>query len=363
MASSLASGGRPRGGWLPAVVLWQLAGVAGALIAASPKASFHGFVYSLMLSLSIVNSIALIASALLVLIERGLPLRRSRPAWRLGGLLAAAAIGLAASLKGVPPLVRLVCDPGRPHDVDQAHIYVIALNLLLSAMIATGFAVLDAHRRLNADWRRKVAEIEHLKMLQAEAKLALLRSKINPHFLFNTLNTTLDLIERSPRQAEAVILHLADIYRRILGLPDSGPITLAEEMALVRDYLEIEKMRLGPRLEFRLDADAGLESILIPPLVLQIFVENAVRHGIGPRKEGGRVAVRAEEAGGRIRLSVTDDGVGMSGPHGRSGFGLSSVRERLRLAYGPEAELSIDTSAGGTTVAIGLPHGLPSRPG
>ena len=347
--------------WIPAVAAWQFLGTGAALLLASPKPNFHGFIFTLMFSLSVVNAVGVVGSLVFLLYERSVRPRIDRRVVIAMGFILAAAVSVAASLKFVPLLVRRICDPRIPHDVDKGHVYAIAFNLLTGALIISAYVVIHIHRKLDADWKAKVAEIELLKTMQVEAKLALLQSKINPHFLFNTLNTVLDLVERSPRKVESVILNLSDLYRKILSLPESAPISLAEELDLVRRYLEIEKVRLEDRLEYRIDAEPGLLSVRIPPLVVQALVENAVVHGLVPRKDGGRVDIAACAAAGRIRITVADNGVGISAPSRRSGFGLPSVEERLRLFAGADAEFSIRSSGSGTTVALGFPYVHPSN--
>ncbi len=345
--------------WIPAVAAWQLLGMGVAFLLSSPKSNFHGYVFTLMFSLSVVNVVGVVGSLVFLLYERGVRRRIGRRPVIVAGFILAAAVSVAAGLEAVPPIIRRICNPQVAHDVDKGHIYAIVINLLAGALIVSAYTVIHLHRKLNADWKAKVAEIEHLKTLQVEAKMALLQSKINPHFLFNTLNTVLDLAERSPRKVEAVVLNLSDIYRKILGLPESAPISLAEELDLVERYLQIEKVRLEARLEYEIKAEPDILSVRIPPLVVQTLVENAVVHGLGPRKDGGRITITAFAAAEGIRITVADNGVGLTKQSRVSGFGLPSVEERLRLFAGPAAEFSIRSSEAGTTVTIGIPHAHP----
>jgi LytS/YehU family sensor histidine kinase len=133
-------------------------------------------------------------------------------------------------------------------------------------------------------------------------------------------------------------------------------VPLAEELALVEHYLAIEKIRMGPRLSYGIDAPADLRSVLVPPLAVEILVENAVRHGLARRKDGGSVEVRVRGEGGSVHIEVADDGVGYeatpASPGTGTGFGILSVRQRLALLHGDEARLDVGPGPGGGTRAV-----------
>lgn len=132
---------------------------------------------------------------------------------------------------------------------------------------------------------------------------------------------------------------------------------LGEELDLVRKYLEIESMRMGPRLSFRMEADPSLADVPLPPLLLEPLVENAVLHGVGPKKDGGRILVRVEAEGDHLEIRIVDDGVGMAEAPREGGFGLTSVRERLHLLYGPRGRLAVEKAPeGGTRVRLEVPY-------
>jgi two-component system, LytTR family, sensor kinase len=197
---------------------------------------------------------------------------------------------------------------------------------------------------------------ERLKRLLTEAELKALRTQVDPHFLFNTLNTIADLISTNPQQAERMTERLAECFRYALATHSRNMSTLDEELAFARHYLEIEQVRFGERLRVQLSRGDALGSEAIPSLLLQPLLENAIRHGLAPVREGGCVSVQARLEGDRLRLSVEDDGVGLS-PGSRNGVGLSNVQERLRTLYAQAAEFLIGERDGGrgTTVTIVIP--------
>jgi sensor histidine kinase YesM len=175
------------------------------------------------------------------------------------------------------------------------------------------------------------------------ARLDALRMQLNPHFLFNSLNAISELVHESPVLADRVITQLATLLRAVLDDSSKSEITLKEELEFVRKYLEIEQIRLGERLAVRIDADPATLDILVPSLILQPLVENAVRHGIAPRETAGTIQVSASCRGGMLDLQVRDSGKG-----GRlytelptEGVGLSNVRSRLAHHYGEDFRLEL----------------------
>jgi two-component sensor histidine kinase len=208
------------------------------------------------------------------------------------------------------------------------------------------------------------AQTERERALRAEglahqARLQALRYQINPHFLFNTLNAVSTLIvEQKNRDAERMVARLSDFLRLTLESESDVEVPLADELDFARRYLDIERIRFGDRLVVEEDVDAEALSALVPPLVLQPLVENAVRHGIMPREEGGRLAIDACRVGDRLLLRVIDDGPGPpSGAEASGGLGLSNTRARLESLYGDDHRFSIDRSdGGGCEVRIELPY-------
>lgn len=190
------------------------------------------------------------------------------------------------------------------------------------------------------------------------ARLRALRYQLNPHFLFNTLNAVSTLIvERQNRDAERMIARLSDFLRLILECDDAPEVPLADELDFARRYLDIEQIRFGDRLVVREDVKPATLSACVPPLLLQPLVENAVRHGIMPREEGGTLVIEARRVGARLLLRVVDDGPGPSGQNDTDGgVGLSNTKARLQSLYGEDHCFVLQRAdGGGCAVRVELP--------
>jgi signal transduction histidine kinase len=212
-------------------------------------------------------------------------------------------------------------------------------------------------RRSAREARERERHALELQANLAEARLAALRAQIHPHFLFNTLNTAVMLV-RDGESAKAVdvLTDLSDLLRTVLRRP-THEIALGEEIELVRQYLRIEGERFHDRLRVRIDTQDSTCDALVPSLILQPLVENAIRHGIASRIDGGTVSVHARRTAGDLVLEVLDDGGGFpcdSTSRG-SGIGLQNTRDRLRQLYGSRASCTIAGSDTGVTVRLVLP--------
>jgi two-component system, LytTR family, sensor kinase len=203
----------------------------------------------------------------------------------------------------------------------------------------------------------RVARIERS---YSEARLKALRMQLDPHFLFNALNTVSSQVERNPRLARAMIEHLGDLLRLSLDARNRQEIPLTEEFAFLDHYVAIQRIRFAENLRFEIQIDPEVKYALIPSLIVQPLVENAIRHGISRRASGGTVAVVAQHRVGQLEIRVADDGVGL--PTGwtletSSGMGLSVTRERIMGLYpnGSSRFLVRRRSEGGTEVEISLP--------
>jgi two-component system LytT family sensor kinase len=206
----------------------------------------------------------------------------------------------------------------------------------------------------------KQAEIteERLKALAAQSELKALKAQINPHFLFNTLNTIAQLIHADPAQAEATVERLAEMFRYVLAGSERGLVPLEEELSFVDDYLAIEQARFGERLRVTREIASEALNVTVPSLVLQPLVENAVRHGQGT---GGSVdlTIRVRPQGDEVMIVIADRGLGMRDgvwEVGGGGHGLRNVDERLRKIYGEAYGLEIrDNEPQGTVVTVRIP--------
>jgi two-component system sensor histidine kinase LytS len=209
----------------------------------------------------------------------------------------------------------------------------------------------------------ELAEIDHQAKLAAKAELKALQSQINPHFLFNTLNTITSLVRTRPNLARDLLVKLSAIFR--FTLQKSGrSITIAEELTQVGAYLSIEKVRYGEKLSVEETVDPLVRTCFIPSLTIQPIIENAIIHGLKPKVDGGTIAIDIRQSGHDIAITITDDGVGMNlavfdplrQASSANHIGLLNVHERLRGQYGSAYGLTIRSTVGlGTEVTIKLP--------
>jgi len=208
------------------------------------------------------------------------------------------------------------------------------------------------------------AQTEAAQRHAAESKLVLLQSQIEPHMLFNTLANLRALIGSKPDAAIAMLDHLNAYLRATLNASRATAHPLQTEFDRVRDYLELLKVRMGPRLCYTLELPEALASIPVPPLLLQPLVENAIKHGLEPKIEGGSITVRAIHEAGELKLEVSDSGVGLpGGKQTTDGFGLTQVRERLATIYGTRGTLVLTPGPGvGATASLVFPSGHPGPP-
>ena len=174
-----------------------------------------------------------------------------------------------------------------------------------------------------------------------EANLRLLQAQIEPHFLFNTLSNVLSLIDTNPNQGKAMLEDLIHYLRTSLSRTRHDLITLDQEIELISAYLNIVKIRMGERLNFRIEIPAAIRQHPLPPMLLQPLVENAVKHGLEPKIEGGELMIKAGEEDGHIRIEVIDTGIGFTS-YIETGVGMGNVRERLKLLYGEKGRLIIE---------------------
>ncbi len=204
--------------------------------------------------------------------------------------------------------------------------------------------------------------LEEQKRLVLEARLDALQRQINPHFLFNTLNSVASLVRSQPELAREIIVKLANILRALLKDHDAF-VPLREELRFTDDYLDIEVVRFGAdKLHVEKEIDPRTLEVLVPSILLQPLIENSIKHGLEPRIRGGTVTVRSRLEGNRVFIEVADDGVGMSGRSTSAlrrpgaGIGMKNVQERLEVLYGNQASFNIVSNPGrGTTVSIEIP--------
>jgi two-component system LytT family sensor kinase len=207
---------------------------------------------------------------------------------------------------------------------------------------------------------RNEKKLEQQQLRLNEARLAALSRQINPHFLFNTLNSVTSLIRQDPDQARQVVLKLSKILRRLLRQQENLT-PLREELSFIDDYLAIEMVRFGDKLRVQKDIEPATLDMLVPSMLLQPIVENSIRHGLASKVDGGTVKLRSRLIGDRVQIVVEDDGVGI--PESKlatlfeQGIGVSNVNERLKVLFGDDYKMWIDSRLGeGTSTGIELPE-------
>jgi two-component system sensor histidine kinase AlgZ len=229
---------------------------------------------------------------------------------------------------------------------------VVGLGMLLYGLTAVAHYLAIEFERARLAERRELES----KLLAQDAELRMLRTQIDPHFLFNSLNSISALTSLDARRARQMTLQLADFFRASLSLEASRNVTLAAEAQLVGLFLAIEKVRFGARLSYEEQIDDGAGDCLLPPMILQPLVENAVKHGIGNLADGGCVRVTARRAGSVLHVCVANDvDPDQAVPRvvaGGLGIGLANVRQRLATAYGREA--SVHWTRDGATFRVEL---------
>jgi two-component system, LytTR family, sensor histidine kinase AlgZ len=203
--------------------------------------------------------------------------------------------------------------------------------------------------------RTRQVEQERANKLLAEARLSSLESRIHPHFLFNTLNSIASLIPSDPKRAEDTVSKLASLLRFSLNANHSSLVPLAQEVKIVREYLEIESTRFGPRLRYQISIPDALGSLKVPPLALQTLVENSVKHVVAQRTEGASIHLNGSTQDGQLRLEVIDDGPGFSLAAISPDHGLGNLVARLQLLFEDRGQLDVTREGAKTVARLSLP--------
>ena len=251
-------------------------------------------------------------------------------------------------------------------DFDPARYFrLTVLGSLVSDILVYAVIVAIAHaRRLDESARARAVHLARLEQQLTQSQLQALRMQLNPHFLFNTLQTISAIMETSVSGARRLMVELSDLLRRSLDSDRTPLVPLREEIDFLRRYLAIESERMGPRLRVTVDVAPEAEDALVPPLLVQPLAENAIRHGVSAFAAGGAVDIRAVVEGDVLVITVADTGPGFraDAPASASGIGLSATRERLAHLFGDEASLSTttrtdlaSTTAPGALVRVTLP--------
>ncbi|MGA2276502.1 MAG: histidine kinase [Terracidiphilus sp.] len=236
---------------------------------------------------------------------------------------------------------------------------VLPFSILITLMFGMSMTTFETLRyKLQAaalELRTRQVEQERAYKLLAEARLSSLESRIHPHFLFNTLNSIAALIPSDPQRAEDTVGKLASLLRFSLSANQSGLVMLGQELKIVRDYLEIEKTRFGPRLRYEIAVPGALAEVNVPPLALQSLVENSVKHVVSQRSQGASIRIDGARESDRIVLEVSDDGPGFSLDAITPEHGLGNLIARLDLLFGGNGQLDVARKNERTVVRLSFP--------
>ena len=267
---------------------------------------------------------------------RAYPLGGKRAAATAGGIALTAlfAAGLWCALGAAWSSLWRALAPGLALDMNPAvTASMFGLGVLLYGLAAAvNYLLIESERVRQLETR----ELQ-VRLMAQDAELRMLRTQVDPHFLFNSLNSVSALTTIDPQAARDMINQLADFFRHSLGLHADRKVTLAAELAQVAHFVAIEQVRFGPRLRFEAEVDEAAADCLLPPMLLQPLVENAVKHGIGQMVDPGTIRIRAARAGSLLRIRIENDIDPDGRPNRGAGIGLENVRQRLAAAYGHEA--------------------------
>ncbi|GAA4005064.1 histidine kinase [Hymenobacter fastidiosus] len=341
-----ASSSRTRLYWTLQFTGWTLFGVFGAVLFAlfSPRAGMRAMREIVILETCIASTLLVASHLLRQYMKRhawvALPIGRLLPRVLLAALLVAV-LAQAVIWVLLVHVIRLYPASGSSYSWQQFSGYAMNTNFMLWMWAALYFGLhyLDNYKQVEIDkWKLSAAV--------REAEMRTLKAQINPHFMFNGLNNIRALVAEDPARARAMITHLSDLLRYSIQLNSAEQVPLARELEIVTHYLELEAVQLEERLTYTFDVEPAALDVLIPPMTLQLLVENGIKHGIAPRPAGGHITLvaRLDPATEALCVMVTNTGHYQPTP-GYEGVGLRNAQERLHLLFGPKAGLQVRNSA------------------
>jgi two-component system, LytTR family, sensor kinase len=285
--------------------------------------------------------------------------RFTRRGWPLTmAVHAAAATATALGCVVFNVVMAAVLDPSNPPTFGGYFRATFHTNFQWYLLLVGAAYTVDYYRRLRA----REVHAARLGQSLADAKLEALKMQIQPHFLFNTLHTISELVHEDPDAAERMIVRLGDLLRLTVDNAQAHEVTLAQEVEFLEAYLDIQRTRFQDRLRVDVAVGPGTAGARVPNLVLQPLVENAIRHGAASLGGLGRISVKSERRGGRLRMEVHDNGPGPhpdARPGARSGVGMPNTRARLQQMYGEDGRLELThCPVGGTVAAVEIPFSL-----
>jgi signal transduction histidine kinase len=302
----------------------------------------RGFVVNLVFSQCIGNSIYFANLA-------AVPVYR-----RMRRLPAQIAVIVAAVVAGalVGTLLGALANGMRPDVFFREHSSYFGQVVLIALLF--GFVISYVFISVTVISEEKVRLLESEKNA-VEAELRLLQSQMEPHFLFNTLSNILGLIDSDREKAKRMLGSFTSFVRKSLLASRERTVSIGTEMETVRNYLDVFQVRMGDRLRYDIELPEGVQACRVPPLLVQPLVENAVKHGLEPSVGGGRISIRVERDGDRMRITVSDTGVGIQETKS-GGIGIENVRKRLRIAHGEQVRLTLEPNEpSGVKATIELP--------
>ena len=336
----------------------QILGWVGAALLRAVSTLASGVSWDFMVLVLITTITGFSISTILSVIYGWLIKQRALITWS-GSVLA---LVIAVSLYSfIDAWVRQIAAYGsdQVRDFTQLFLSVLYVDLtLLGAWAALYYAI-----NLFLQVEEQADRLERLEAQATSAQLAMLRYQLNPHFLFNTLNSisTLVLLKQT-EPANAMLTRLSSFLRHTLIVQPGGKVTVAQEVETLKLYLDIERMRFEDRLRTVFRVDPAAADALIPSLLLQPLVENAIKYAVSPQEEGARISLTAQAVGNRVRVTVADTGPGAQSRQqpevpASTGLGLANIRNRLAQAYGEDHRFEIETPPeGGFTVIIEIPY-------
>lgn len=229
---------------------------------------------------------------------------------------------------------------------------VLVLSFVLTVFVVLYTNLKEYAEKLAERLAEEKSNALHLEIMKKQAELELLQSKVNPHFLFNAMNSIVSIIKKEPGLAEDMLVKLSALLRKSLNFNTKLMIPLEEEITFLTHYLDLEKLRFTDRMTYEIQGVTEFKNYKIPALILQPIVENAVKHGIEEIKEPAQITITVEKKGSSLMIVISDNGVGIQ--RFERGFGLSGIEERLKLIYGKKGALELETGKG-TSVTLILP--------
>ena len=338
---------------------WLMLGVPLALLAVEPGRLGFGAATLLTFPPTLVYAFVCLSAWYPV---RAMPLRTSRAATLLTTHLLAAVVLSGAWQAGFRLWARAVDSltgnrTAGETIAERFGLFFVAGALLYLLAVAFHYLLQEVEQSRAMENREMQVRIQ-----AREAELKALKAQLDPHFLFNSLNSISALCGSSPASARTLTTLLAEYLRKSLRVGTADSITLSEELEMAASYLAVERIRFGPRLEFAQEIEESVRGCRVPPLLLQPLVENAIRHGIGERREGGLVRIAAARDGDRVRITVENECDPDRVPRPGEGIGLRNTRQRVEAFYGDAATLQVSGDERHFLVTLSIPESGSLRP-